>query len=111
MNYNKILGYILLAIGLSIIIWSLFQSYNIFTAKISAPLLFKTQAFHQSSQNGAGQDLQKQLDAAIKQQIGQLLSADTITKILNLFSWTMLAGILILGGSQVAGLGIKLISK
>ena len=101
----------MLAIGLSIIIWALFQSYNIFTAKISAPLLFKTQAFQQSSQNGAGQDLRKQLDAAIKQQIGQLLSADVITKILNLFAWTMLSGILILGGSQVAGLGIKLISK
>ncbi len=110
---NKILGYVLLIIGLIIIGWTLFQSYNIFTGKISAPLVFKTQAAPQASGNNKvlnlQEQLQKQMEEAVKQQIGQIIPASTITDLLNLISWSILAGILILGGGQIAGLGIKMI--
>lgn len=110
---SKIFGYILIIIGLTIMGWTLFQSYNIFTAKTSAPLVFKTQVVSQNSENNKTlnlqEQLQKQMEEAVKQQIGQILPAGTITDILNLISWSILAGILIFGGGQIAGIGVKMI--
>ena len=112
MNSNKILGYILLFVGLILVIFAIFQSYNIFTGKASAPLIFKTQTPLQSSKTSQAnslQDLQGQLKEEIAKQINQIVAADTLPKILNLLSWSILAGILIFGGGQIASVGIKLI--
>ncbi len=109
---NKIIGYALLIIGLLLITLTLYQSYNIFMGNSSAPLLFKTQAPAQSSKTsgvGSLQDLQKQLNEEISKQFGQMIPADTLPKILNLLSWSTLAGILIFGGGQISSLGIKMI--
>jgi len=110
---NKIFGYILVIVGLIIIGGALFQSYNIFTGNISAPLVFKTQAVSQNSENNKAlnlqEQLQKQMEEAVKQQIGQMLPAGAITDILNLISWSILAGILIFGGGQISGIGVKMI--
>lgn len=110
---NKIFGYILIIIGLAIMGWTLFQSYNIFTAKTLAPLVFKTQVVSQNSENNKAlnlqEQLQKQMEEAVKQQIGQMLPADTLTKLLNMLSWSILTGILIFGGGQIAGIGVKMI--
>lgn len=111
-NLNKIIGYILLAIGLAIISWTLYQSYTIFTDKTSAPMIFKTQITQQKKINNQldlQQQMQEQINKVIGNQISELLPADTLPKILNLFSWSILAGILILGGGQIAGLGIRMI--
>ena len=109
MNINKILGYVLLIGGLLVIGFTLFQSYNIFTDKASPPLVFKTQNIESAPKKTNSLDLQKQMEELIKQQLGQVLPAETLTKFLNLFSWSILAGILIFGGGQIAGLGIKMI--
>lgn len=109
---NKIIGYALLIAGLLLIIFTLYQSYSIFMGNSSAPLLFKIQAPAQSPKtSGAGslQDLQKQLNEEISKQIGQMIPAETLPKILNLLSWSILTGILIFGGGQIAGLGVKMI--
>jgi L-cystine uptake protein TcyP (sodium:dicarboxylate symporter family) len=115
MNSNKIIGYILLVIGLLIIVWTLYQSYNIFTAKASAPLIFKTQILQQTSERQKTQDLQQQLqqqmEETIKKQISGLIPPDILPKILNLISWSILVGILIFGGGQISNIGIKLIVK
>ncbi len=107
---NKIFGYILLILGLVLISFALWQSYNIFNAKISAPLVFINSNVEKSSQKNANlYDIQGQIQSAINSQIGQIIPPDTITKILNLISWSIFAGILIVAGSAVAGVGIKLI--
>lgn len=112
MDLNKILGYLLLTAGLLLIIFTLYQSYNIFMGNASAPIVFKVQSPLESSKSNMSvnlQDLQKQLNDQIQKQISQIVPTDTVPKILNLLSWSILAGILILGGGQIAGLGIKLI--
>ena len=112
METNKIIGYALLIAGLTLIIFTLYQSYNIFMGNSSAPLVFKIQAPIQSSKTGdAGslQDLQKQLNEEILKQIGQMIPADNLSKILNLLSWSIFAGIFIFGGAQISGLGIKMV--
>ena len=109
---NKILGYVLLVTGLSLIIFTLYQSYNIFINNFPPPLMFKAEISKQSPKTnsvGGLQDLQKQLNEEISKQISQVIPADAFPKILNLLSWSILAGIFIFGGGQIAGLGIKMI--
>ena len=109
---NKIIGYALLIAGLSLIVFTFYQSYNIFTDKYPAPLVFKAQApvsLPKTDNIGNLQDLQKQLNEEISKQISQIIPADTLPKILNLLSWSILAGIFIFGGGQIANLGVKMI--
>ena len=113
LRYQLVIGYVLLAVGLLLIVWTIYQSYNIFTAKVSAPLIFRTQAAAKTSESATGGNLQEllqqQMQQELQKQIGQLLPADTIPKILNLASWSILAGILIFAGGTVAGIGIKMV--
>ncbi len=99
---NKIIGYILLLVGLLLIIWPLWQSYAIFTGQSLPPDVFKTQ--QQGTQAGQQNsfDLQKQVQTA-------LLKILPIDKLLDLTSWMILAWVLILGGGQIAGIGIKML--
>lgn len=113
LRYQLVIGYILLVVGLIIIGATLYQSYNIFTAKVSAPLIFRTQIAEKTSETSKGgnsqEQLQQQMQQELQKQISQLLPADTIPKILNLVSWSILASILIFSGGTVAGLGIKMV--
>ena len=47
----------------------------------------------------------------MENQISEMIPHDTIPKMLNLTIWSMLAFILIFGGSHIANLGIKLIKN
>ncbi len=112
MSFNKILGYIFLFVGLVIIFWTLYNSYNIFTAKITAPEVFEVSETEPlSSQKSKTQDLQGQVEEVVKEQFKEILPPDLLPNLLNLISWSIIAGILIFGGSKVSNIGIKLIKK
>lgn len=102
---NKIIGYILLFIGLLLIILPLYQSYNIFSGKSVPPEIFKNQKMSPTNQVNNPLDLQQQLQKAMS----NVLPTDSINKTLNLISWILLMWIFIFGGSKIAGLGILLI--
>jgi len=106
MVFNKILGYILLTVGLVLIGWTIWHSYNIFTDKATAPLVFKTQLELGSAAGGS--DLMSQINQAVQDQLNQVLSPSAITKILNLTAWALMAFILISAGGVVSGIGVKL---
>lgn len=106
---NKILGYIFLAIGLLIILGTVWQSYNIFTGKILAPEIFKVQSENNVVvKNSNPLDLQAQLDGIVQKQLKDMIPADALPKMLNLISWSIFAGILIFAGISIAGIGTKL---
>lgn len=105
---NKILGIALLIIGLVVIGWAVFQSFAIFTAKASAPMVFKTPSL-QDAQGGAANDAQRQVNDAVRQQLNQIIPVDGVTRILNLVSWSLFASILIIAGGTISGIGVKLI--
>lgn len=112
MNYSlKIAGLIVFLAGLGLIGWTLFSSYNIFTAKSSLPEFFEMPKGEISIQKEDNQDAQAQLQKMIGEQLKGFLPVDAMTKILNLTVWSILAFILIFGGSQISNLGIKLIKK
>ena len=135
---NKIVGYLLLAVGLVIIFWSIYASYNIFTAKKEAPKVFSynsegvidLDSKDENVENAGAINIDKskltdpnylksleaeqkaQAESAIKDQIsGQLkeiIPEEFILKLLNLSSWSLFVFILIFAGGKISGLGIKL---
>jgi hypothetical protein len=112
MTLNKIIGYILLVAGLLLILFSVYQSYNIYTGKSSAPLVFQVPSAEALS-SGAGQNvaqqIQDQINQSVQKQINQILPSATIAKILNLAVWSFLVFILIFAGGTISGIGVKLI--
>lgn len=112
MDYSKIVGWLVFLTGLILIAWTLYYSYNIFTAKVAVPEFFETPKTEQISIQKAGvQDVQAQLQQMIGEQLKGFLPEGGIIKILNLTIFSLLAFILIFGGTQISGLGIKLIKK
>ena len=116
MDYTKIIGWLVFLAGIILISWTLYSSYNIFTAKAFLPEFFTNQASYGSAgekevsaQEGDAQDAQAQLQKMIGEQLKGFLPEDAMTKILNLTVWSILAFILIFGGTQISGLGIKLL--
>lgn len=114
MSYNKIIGYVLLVAGVLLISMTLYHSYNIFTGISQPPLIFKTEAAEQSRKTESGsivQDLQNQIAGGIAKQISQAIPSDSISKALNLFSWSTFAWLIVFAGAQISGLGIKMAIK
>lgn len=109
MSTSRIFGWIMFLAGLGLISWTLMFSYNIFTAKTAVPEFFQKPEEIPLTQGGGVQDIQAQTQQMIGEQLRGLLPADSITKLLNLIVWSMLAFLLLSGGGQIAGLGIKLI--
>lgn len=112
MNTQKAFGFFLLALGIGLILYTLFASYLIFTGSNEAPELFSApqeRTADSSISVGSLQDLQNQLPDLLGQQLQGLLPADIIPQMLNLAVWSMLAGLLLFGGSLIAGIGVKLV--
>ena len=116
MALTKIVGWVTFLAGILIILFALYSSYNIFTGKSSVPGFFKIEEMvTQSSPSQKGklptspEELQQEIGKMIGEQLKGILPVDTLPKILNLFVWSTLAWILIFGGAQISGLGIKLL--
>ncbi|MFH1423856.1 MAG: hypothetical protein ABIG29_02820 [Candidatus Nealsonbacteria bacterium] len=104
---KKILASVLIFVGLAVIFYGLYSSFNIFTGKEMAPEIFQTPAETKITDS---QDVQVQMQKIIQDQLKGLVPTGSPAAFLNMISWSILAGILILGGAQIAGLGIKLLN-
>ncbi len=109
MKHLKIIGIILLILGIIIIIWTLISSYNIFTGKTEAPILIDIE--HDESLSLTEEEVQEDMERIIEDQISGMIPFDAFPLLLNLVAWSILAFILIFGGTQLSGLGIKLLKK
>ncbi|OHA66697.1 MAG: hypothetical protein A3C82_00535 [Candidatus Wildermuthbacteria bacterium RIFCSPHIGHO2_02_FULL_47_12] len=117
MHVQKIIGFALLAGGIGIILYSLYASFTFFTGSAAPPEIFSvdvtapkdaekgTQNFSLDSLSNLGSQIPKLLEG----QLQGMLPVGLIPKMLNLTVWSIFAGILMLGGGQIAGLGIKLL--
>ena len=117
MDFKKIIGWLLLIAGITIISYPLLASFNIFTGENPAPEIFSvstepTAPLSQTQQGTLGiQDIQNQMDEIIKGQLKEFLPPDFLPTLFNLIAWSIFASILILAGAQISGLGIKLIKQ
>ena len=116
MKTSPIVGWILVIVGLAAISFGLLSAYNIFTGKAEAPVIFRpTEAATAIPAAGvSSNDMAKAeqiLQEKIHQEITAIIPADYFSKILNLISWSTFIMLLVFAGTQVAGLGIKLIKE
>lgn len=110
MNISKtIVGWVLLIGGIALVVWTLVSSYNIFTAKTEAPEIFTVPTGSLGA--GSSQTADAQLQKVLQEQLKGLIPVDALPKILNLAVWSMLAFVLIFGGSKISEIGIKLLNK
>lgn len=113
-KFQKLIGWALLFAGVAIIFWCLYSSYNIFNNKALLPEIFKIEE-KKATPTKKVQGLESQMEEKVKELLGEqfkaILPTDTVPKLLNLISWSILAGILIFGGSQLAGVGIRLLRE
>ncbi len=115
MNFNKTLGYILLFLGLIIIGWGIYTSYNIFTDKRNPPQIFKIPEEEITLSPGQTKDRQDQIESQMKsliqEQLGDMIPTGGLSQILNLASWSIFMGILIFGAGKISSIGVQLIKK
>jgi len=115
MNGEKISGYIFLLIGVVLIAFGLYQSFNIFTAKVEPPEIFTFSNLEKVGiiEEQKSGDLQAQAEAMMQEQIKEIVPFDdlfaSLPMLLNLISWSIFMGILVFAGAHVSGIGIKLI--
>ena len=114
MSLRQIIGWSIIFIGLGIIIFALASSYNIFTGKRPVPEIFKagkilSKPASKEKISLNPESMANNLQKMIGEQVREMLPPASVSKTLNLISWSILASILIFGGGQVAGLGIKLL--
>ena len=110
MVLREIIGYVLLILGLLLIFWTVYSSYNIFTAKTKLPEIFKVTEKTEGTQELEPQ-LEKQIAEVMGEQLKNILPIDFLPQLFNLIAWSIFAGISIFAGTQISGLGIKLIKK
>jgi len=110
MDISKIIGWLVFLAGISIIVFTVYTTYNIFIGKDLPPQIIKldTEQPKTLSQDDLGVD---QIGQMISEQLSGLLPLDSLPHILNLVVWTMGAGIFILSGFKISELGIKLMNK
>jgi L-cystine uptake protein TcyP (sodium:dicarboxylate symporter family) len=111
---DKIVGWILLLIGLAIIFLGVYYSYNIFIGKSEVPDIFPSEIVLENEKidnNTSDQDLENQAELLIDEKLSEMIPANSFPALLNLVAWSVFVGILIFAGGQVAGIGVKLIKK
>jgi hypothetical protein len=109
---TKIFGWTLLIVGLVIIFWTLYSCYNVFTGKEKAPEIFKIESKKTPTQIKTKIPTpEEEMKKLIIEELKEMLPVDVFSKLLNLISQSILAGIFIFGGSQISQIGIKLIKK
>ena len=105
METNKIVGYILLLVGILLIVMPLWQTYNIFTGKSLPTQIFVKPPSLIVNQNVNALDIQGQIQNALI----KVIPVDFIDNSLNLACWLLLMWILIYAGGKIAEIGVKLL--
>lgn len=112
---EKVTGYILLAVGLAIIIFSGLNVYQVFTKQIEPIQLFNFSgvALDMGSMLGAPENLTPEQQAYLRQQTStakpqELISADMINQTSNVAAHLFLMGFVATVGYKIASLGIQL---
>jgi hypothetical protein len=112
MESEKFIGWLILILGIFMIVYPLFLSYNIFIGKNQPPILFNNSPRNESNTgNQIPSETQKEVENMIKERLADIFSVDFFPRILNLISWSVFVGILIFAGSQISNLGINLIKS
>jgi len=111
MKLSKLLGVIILFIGLSIIFWGVYQVYRVYSQTVNPPSFFKPISHtKEGSLNLSEGDLNSQMRSVMQEQLNKILPSNYITELLNYITFSILIGIFIFAGYRISIIGVKLIS-
>jgi hypothetical protein len=112
-NMKKIFGWIILIIGILVIVWGIWTSYQIFTGQIPVYEVFTSETIEGTSSADTKINLnlpmEQQIQQIAKDQIGQILPQESMFKFFNLGAWWIFMMILMLGGGKLAIIGVNLL--
>jgi hypothetical protein len=94
---EKILGYVLLGVGLLFILLSAHNSYTAFTGSANPPEMFKMESIEIPATNNS---------PAVP-----LMSGKNFSKLMDLVCWYILMFFFAQAGSKIASLGIQLVKE
>jgi disulfide bond formation protein DsbB len=115
---RKTIGWIIVFLGLLAIGLSIWFSWLFFTAKTDFPPVFKSEektaaagiALPAPSETPDPAAIQALTRQAMSQAVADAMPKDAISKLLNMASWSMFAFFLVMAGSYLASVGIKLLA-
>ena len=113
---KKIVGWILVAVGVLAIAGGVWQTYQIFTNQAPMIEIFKLdkeQGTFLPETPAKTQDelVGQQMQQLLQEQLGKLIPANTITKLLNLTVWSIFMGILVFAAGKIAAIGVALLKS
>lgn len=117
MNSEKIIGYLLLALGIGIIIASTFSLYQVFTGQKIAPEVFQFEAptisLPTTQQLQLPQDMELPEGFSFPQAEAQsqefkVLPDEAINNLSNMFIYLLLMGFIASSGAKIATIGTKM---
>jgi len=100
---NKIIGIILLVLGLLMVGWSILYTYNIIQGKTDLPEFFFSQEVEEISPQS------NEIEETVREQIENILPQSSVYRLLNLIVWAIFAWIVILAGGKISSLGIGML--
>lgn len=106
---KKVVGWLLLTIGVLMIIWGIWSSFEIFTAKKAPYEIFKSPETKEVSLKQEKSGPEEQMQQVIKEQLGEMLPSDFLPKLFNLIAWSIFMTILIFAAGKISWLGIQLL--
>ena len=112
---RKAVGWSLLILGVLMIVWGIWSSYEIFTAKKPAYEIFKTPEVEVSLKQekvpaGVEEKMEQQMQQTIKEQFAKMLPSDFLPKLFNLIAWSIFITILVFAAGKLSSLGIQLLN-
>jgi hypothetical protein len=93
---EKIIGYALLTLGVILLLFSIYEMFNVFYGNAAPPKLFDIGDVSLSV-GGVG--------------TASIISGAQISQLPNLFCWFVLMGFLLLAGGKIASLGVNMIKE
>ena len=108
---NKIIGIVLLILGLLMILWSVYVSYNMFQGNRPVPEIFtpEIESGIEIAKDSTPGQIDEQIKQTIQDQMANILPQANIYKLLNLIAWSIFAWIMIIAGTKISSLGIGML--
>ncbi|MDD4661870.1 MAG: hypothetical protein PHG24_01135 [Candidatus Pacebacteria bacterium] len=107
---KKTLGWIFLALGIVIILFTTLQTYNYFTGVDVFPELFYGAVETQSS-SASSDSLNAMMESMLSSQLNSFISKDSITLLLNMTAWSLFAFFMVFAGGKLFELGLKVMKE
>jgi hypothetical protein len=96
---DKTVGYVLLAVGLGLIIFTVCSMFNVFTGSVAPPAIFEMDSITIPLPAGEGMSPTEV----------EVVSGAEISQIVNMVLWSILMVFVVTAGGKIGGLGVKLI--